>query len=104
MEHKDDVKYAAEIMPGGTPLPAGWKVVAKEPFAVSGPCPSCFGNAYGPLIKDFDDGEPDRELTREIYAECSCGFSHGGDGATSCGRSWIVTLQSPDAETRVNDG
>jgi hypothetical protein len=100
MDHKDEVKYVEEILPGGVELPEGWTVeLADDTYVVSGPCPECLGKAYGPKLPGTDvptstvlrvDREP--RSVREILASCACDSSHGKEGATSCGREWVVRV------------
>lgn len=93
--HKSRVTYARVRLPGGTVLPDGWTVISEDPFAVSGPCPKCLGDAYGPVL--FIDGVATRELAESepvatVIAECRCEYEHGDDGEMGCGRYWPVSI------------
>lgn len=103
-EHEPDVPYRAEFL-SDTALPEGWEGSrnAHGLYSVSGPCPACKGQAYGPAMtqlgvtttnEDADLLYIDRPQarTREVLAACTCGAEHGKSGAGSCGREWIVRI------------
>jgi hypothetical protein len=106
-KHKDDLPYRTEILRGGQ-LPDGWTATENPDgtYAVSGPCPACFGDAYGPAISQLDEEVGDDSLlyidgpgtrSREILAACACGNEHTKSGATSCGREWGVRVHTREA-------
>jgi hypothetical protein len=81
-------------------LPEGW--VADEQagrWTVEGACPTCHGPAFGPPLSIAAEEHASRvsEVLRApdgagVYAACHCEHDHGHDGATSCGREWVVKL------------
>ncbi len=101
VKHKDSVKYDAEPL-GVVTLPKGWSAKRNSDgaYKVSGLCPTCLGPAYGPELPQFDPDEsllpdlPPLSDAREILATCHCGRKHGKDGATSCGRTWLVEIST----------
>jgi hypothetical protein len=78
-----------------------WRQFAK------GPCPACHATVEGyttdekqevPSSLDEVEAEPTVELPLvKVPVECNCGFDHGHEKATGCGRSWalICELESP---------
>ncbi len=101
MAHNQNVTYEKEFL-RGVHL-TGWTVQedGSGEITVSGPCPVCDGDAYGPSLPMAEATEDatllhfDRppEIVARILAACRCGTSHGRDGASSCGRSWIVVVK-----------
>jgi hypothetical protein len=104
MPHNARVRYSNELLAAGR-LKPGWsaQVDDRGVVTVSGPCPKCGGDAFGPplpelpgvedlVLLDRPAEEPNEEL-RRVLAECRCGFSHGDDDAKSCGRSWYVNVK-----------
>ena len=99
MAHDHRVGYQEELL-RGVRLD-GWQVQENGGVVVSGPCPKCHGDAYGPELPLADavkestilyfDRAPDRIL--EIVAACHCGHAHGRDDATNCGRRWVVVVK-----------
>jgi len=90
-KHRSSVKFANVKLPGGTPLPEGWRLVSRDPFAVEGPCPTCLGDAVGPAI-DFGDESVERDIVASVVAECRCGYEHGKADSSGCGRFWEVVI------------
>lgn len=106
MAHKTSVEYATNTLTSGDL--EGWQaqVLDDGSVAVSGPCPVCGGQAFGPELPEIDqiknpgilyaDQRPPRP-SRDILARCDCGYSHKGapDGTASCGRRWVVVVAMP---------
>ena len=109
MKHKASVRFNEQRL-SRPRLPKGWSSQKNGDGQVgaSGPCPVCFGDAYGPTIPDVGLKVPsgdsalldirrnrdgDAETSRDVYVECACGFDHGKAGATSCGATWIVEIK-----------
>jgi hypothetical protein len=82
-----EVKYLEKV-----PLP-GWHQTGTSPdISVDGPCPECFGSAYGP-IEPADADEESLLAARQqpgIVAGCRCDLKHGKED--NCGRWWIVPI------------
>lgn len=108
MGHDKKVKFVAERLDSGN-LGPGWSAQIDEEgvVTVSGPCPVCHGDAYGPVLPNLQaasltesllvvgrpPSEPDE--VRRIRAECCCGAKHSGDedGGSGCGRWWYVNVR-----------
>ncbi len=107
MAHDEAVKFEAESLGSGM-LPDGWSadVDVTGIVTVSGPCPTCGGDAWGPplptpesavtaeslVVANRPESQPHDQL-RRVRAECHCGFEHGNDGADGCGRWWMVNVR-----------
>jgi hypothetical protein len=102
VDHKASVQYAAVALRKAKL--DGWTAeIAGGVVLVSGPCPECFGAAYGPNLPKaeavdavspvlFHDQDRPPVPVVLIEAECHCGSDHGKEGATSCGRRWVVQV------------
>jgi hypothetical protein len=66
-----------------------------------GPCPIC-----GEIVEgSISNAEITVGLTFEatkVPVDCNCGYKHGHDGASGCGRSWVVTCRVI-VEEQAND-
>ncbi len=59
--------------------------------------------AYGPSLPWRQKGAIDLTSLRtalpvvaEVRADCRCGHDHGEDGASSCGRYWVVNVHAAE--------
>lgn len=84
----------------GVPL-EGWTVesTGDGDYVVSGPCPACRGGSFGPSLPLEDvtatvalSVEGPAQPMVEILAKCQCGYTHGKDDVTNCGRRWTVVV------------
>jgi hypothetical protein len=107
--HDKTVTFVAERLDSGD-LGSGWsaQVDGEGIVTVSGPCPVCHGDAYGPVLPSLQaagaeesllvvgrpPSQPDERL-RRVRAECCCGSKHKGDEDASggCGRWWYVNVR-----------
>ena len=101
--HHRRIKFASELL--SAPELLGWTYRRDDDdqVVVSGPCPSCGGEVYGPDSPDpgdITDADPTTLLTGDgrldviatVYVRCNCGAPHGVVGGYSCGRYWIVEV------------
>jgi hypothetical protein len=105
MTHNDKLPYQPESLVH-VPLP-GWQAERADDgsFLVQGPCPACGGDSWGPDLPNPTVTDthltyvagPSRKAIA-IVAACHCGYSHGQDGATSCGRTWSVIVDPVDQQ------
>jgi hypothetical protein len=93
--HNDKVKYVREQMV--SPNLARWEVSGSgETLQAEGPCPKCYGAAWGPPLPEAEAplsallSMPPIDSGRPIIAECHCGYDHGANGEKTCGRLWYV--------------
>jgi hypothetical protein len=114
-QHDPSVPYADEVVPGSGIDIARWKSWSytdadREDYYAKGPCPACLAEAQGhaadvrepvegqgPSQRDAASGKTAPGDTIEIPVRCQCGFGHGKQDATGCGRAWsvIVTRTAP---------
>lgn len=102
-QHRNDVPYVEELL-SDVELPVGWtRSRGMNGWTVSGPCPTCLGDAYSdaPQYSDVKvrSGEaPDAGVEEalsdggSVLASCHCDNSHGKEGASSCGRQWLMPV------------
>jgi hypothetical protein len=109
--HDLNVFYAEEVVPGPDIDVTRWQSwsytdAGLEHYYVKGPCPACFAESQGhaadipePLegqgtdVQDADSEKLARSAQIEVPVQCQCGFGHGKQDATSCGRSWSLVVQ-----------
>jgi hypothetical protein len=114
-KHDLSVPYADEVVPGASIDVARWESwshtdVGRQDFYAKGPCPACFAEAQGhaadmpkPLEgQGIGQHEADSErvapsVTIEIPVRCQCGFGHGRQDATGCGRAWSLIIMRTTA-------
>jgi hypothetical protein len=103
--HDDTVKYEKVRLPAGQSLD-GWDVNRQgDRYTVTGTCPVCHGDAYGPDLESAQDAADTADSIQQllaapqphveshvILANCHCNHDHGKADATDCGRSWFVPL------------
>ena len=100
MKHIDSVEPAGSA-PDVTLPEEGWEASwGSAGWSVSGPCPACRGDAWGPPIPaGVADDAGERNLvgpgappaSGAVLAACYCGRTHG-DSEGSCGRRWVVRI------------
>lgn len=109
-QHDLSVSYADEVVPGSSIDVTRWESwshtdAGREDYYAKGPCPACFAGAQGhaadvwePLEgqgggqRDAASGKSVPGETIEIAFRCQCGFGHGKQDATGCGRAWSVIV------------
>lgn len=96
MEHDLTVSYSAGVQ-SPKEFPSGWTFEWDDDGEVAGygPCPWCYGSAYGPPLRIAERQKP-KPAGRDFIAVCACGGPHGKDNATSCGRKFLV--QAPESD------
>jgi hypothetical protein len=93
-----------------------WVDVAGEVDVVyaKGPCPSCgvvvqgwTARTYDPIrsglageVRDVGGETITMEIEFEIPVRCNCGYPHGEEKATGCGRYWAIQRLRPAQEGR----
>jgi hypothetical protein len=110
-QHNLSVSYADEVMPGSSVDVKRWESwsytdAGRQDYYAKGPCPTCFAEVQGhaadiwePLEgqgagkRDAASGKNVPGDTIEIAVRCQCGFEHGKQGATGCGRAWSVIVK-----------
>lgn len=99
--HKLTVKYSPEPADAG-PVLSSWSWWVDDAGEVDvlyaeGPCPSCGVVVQGWTANTHDPipvpgarevAPPTREI--EIPVRCNCGYPHGEEKATGCGRYWGI--------------
>jgi hypothetical protein len=109
-QHDISVSYADEVITGEIIDDALWESwsyadAGREHYYAKGPCPTCFAEAQGHAadtwapLEGQGPGEPGADsekiapsATIEIPVRCQCGFGHGKQDATGCGRAWSVIV------------
>jgi hypothetical protein len=108
-QHDTSVPYADEVVPGPSIDVARWESwsyadAGREHYYAKGPCPACFAEAQGHAadipepLEGQGRGQRDvgetaaPSITIEIPVRCQCGFGHGKQDATGCGRAWSVIV------------
>ena len=109
-KHDISVPYTYEIVPGTNIDVARWESwsytdAGRDHYYAKGPCPACFAEAQGhaadirkPLEglgtgqRHADPGKAAQGDTIEIPVRCQCGFGHGRQDTTGCGRAWSVIV------------
>lgn len=110
-KHNLSVLYAEDVVPGPAIDIARWESwsytdAGREHYYAKGPCPACFAEAQGHTadvrqpIEEQGAGQRDADAetaalsaTIEIPVKCQCGFGHGKQDATGCGRAWSVIVE-----------
>ena len=103
--HDDKVPYAEVIVSSSAIDPSSWRYWTVKPKDVvhhytAGSCPVCRGRAEGHLAAATAPIET-ATITRaakpvsgqppiEILVTCNCGYGHGHEEATGCGRRWTI--------------
>ena len=107
-KHDTSVPYAYEIVPAASIDIARWESwsysdTGREHYFAKGPCPACFAAAQGHTADTSEPAEglgpnegpekvtPSDEI--EIPVRCQCGFGHGRQDTTGCGRAWSVVIR-----------
>jgi hypothetical protein len=108
--HDSAIAYADTVVPGASINVASWESWSYTDGGIThyyakGPCPGCSAEAqghYADIEKPVEGQGADRDApdvlegplddTIEIPVQCHCGFAHGTQNATSCGRSWSVII------------
>lgn len=102
--HNKRLAYADVVLGEEDVDLSGWQCWHERDGAVvhyyaAGRCPGCRAEAQGrkdTAPKPIESLGPEgvgRPATRaiiEIPVRCTCGSSHGRDGATGCGRRWSI--------------
>lgn len=109
-KHDLSVPYADEVVPGPSIDVARWESwsytdAGYEQYYAKGPCPACFAESPGhaadirkPLEgqgadeQDVDSGKLAPSVQMEIPVRCQCGFGHGNQEASGCGRAWSLIV------------
>ncbi len=102
MSHVDKVPYAIEWLNDATL--DGWKLERSTDGTIRawGPCPKCFGPAFGPPTFELDRffgidkeraGVAPPGAVQGMLASCACGRTHGEESRPGCGRSWAVPVE-----------
>jgi len=103
------VPYADEVVTLSSIEIACWESWSypdadREDYYAKGPCPACFAEAQGhaaDISKPLEGQGPGQRDTGETAApsasieipvRCQCGFGHGKQDATGCGRAWSVIV------------
>lgn len=89
MKHNSQVRYSDQSVEMDRQTFREWEIEDGQTGA-SGPCPACGGKAWGPPIPVLEGANADLPSLESIPCQCHCGFKHGEEDATSCGRHWIV--------------
>jgi hypothetical protein len=105
MEHDTGVKWADVTLELTEQQLDEWDCW-KEPVDVNywiqyakGPCPECKATAQGYTTNregPIDEAlivtdEAEAVVGIKVPVSCSCGYAHGNEKATDCGRDWVVT-------------
>jgi hypothetical protein len=102
--HDQSLPYADLVAPGTSIDLDAWECWAVATGGVvhyyaKGPCPACgaasqghVADATAPVESLGEAAEPPALATGpvEVPVRCTCGATHGRDGATSCGRRWSI--------------
>lgn len=109
-QHDISVSYADEVVQGANIDVARWESwsyadAGREDYYAKGPCPTCLAQAQGhaadvpeplegqgPGQRDAGTEKIAPSVTIEIPVRCQCGFGHGKQDATGCGRTWSVIV------------
>lgn len=110
LKHDISVSYADEVVPGSGIDVARWESwshadAGREHYYAKGPCPACSAEAQGhaadapeplegqgPGQRNAHPGKIASSVTIEIPVRCRCGFGHGKQDASGCGRAWSVIV------------
>jgi hypothetical protein len=110
-QHDLSVSYADEVVPGSNIDVKRWESwsytdARRQDYYAKGPCPACFAEAQGHAADIWEplegQGRGRRDATSEknvpgntieIAVRCQCGFEHGKQDATGCGRAWSVIIK-----------
>ena len=104
--HDETVAYANVVVPGGSVDLRAWECWNHHGRGVvhyyaQGPCPGCGALSQGhvstspaPIESQGVESPSRRQLPLgepiEVPVHCTCGSSHGHDGAQGCGRGWSI--------------
>lgn len=108
-QHDQTVPYADVVAPGASVKLDAWECWIHHEgttahYYAKGPCPSCGAQSQGhaPVPGPIEaegrpieaEGRPERAPPPsgpvEIPLRCTCGSTHGRDGANGCGRRWSI--------------
>ncbi len=110
-QHDLSVPYADEVVPALSIDVTRWESwsytdVGREDYYAKGPCPKCSAEAQGHAAdvleptegqgrgqRDAASGENAPSDMIEIPVRCQCGFGHGKQDATGCGRAWSIIVE-----------
>lgn len=105
-QHDEALGYRDEVVPPDAVDLAGWECFTSREhttthYYAKGPCPRCRATcqghlpdasapieALGPGHDALPPGPPPESV--EIPVSCTCGFDHGRNDATGCGRRWSI--------------
>ncbi|MEI2775264.1 MAG: hypothetical protein V9G19_04690 [Tetrasphaera sp.] len=106
--HDIKVTYEEEVVDLPDDLAVKWDSwrVTEGPvvdYYAKGPCPGCGADAQGvgkdrlaPIERQGNPALVPEKAARksaiEVAVSCRCGYAHGQDGATGCGRRWSVLV------------
>jgi uncharacterized phage protein gp47/JayE len=109
-EHNTALLYADTVVPGASIDANCWESWSYTDASIThyyakGPCPACAAQVQGHATDTQNPVEgqgPDKDAsampekplgdTIEIPVQCHCGFEHGKQDATGCGRSWSLII------------
>jgi hypothetical protein len=109
-QHDLSVPYADVVVPGSDIDIMRWESWSythadRKDYYAKGPCPACFAEAQGHAadIQEPVEAQGRRQRdaalgkavlgdTIEIPVRCQCGFGHGKQDATNCGRAWSLIV------------
>jgi hypothetical protein len=111
-QHDLSVPYADIVVPGPDIDVTRWESWSytdadsgRKDYYAKGPCPACFAETQGHAADIQEPVEAQSRRRRgaasgkaapgdtiEIPVRCLCGFGHGKQDATGCGRGWSVIV------------